>query len=58
MINIIIYKTLDGDIVRCVYCLSGTEEMQCGEGEAWIEHEKVNDAEYKVDLETLQVVPV
>lgn len=58
MINIIIYLDYDGTIIRCVSCPEGMEQLQCHDGEAYIEHERVNDVLYKIDLSTLQVVPV
>lgn len=58
MTNIIIYSLTDGDILRCVICPIGMENDQCGEGEAWIAHDRVDDTAFKVDLATLEVVPV
>lgn len=58
MINMIIYKTSDGDILRCVSCPEGMAELQIGADEAWIEHENVNDTKFKVDLETLKIIAV
>lgn len=56
--NIIVYSTIDGDILRSVYCQDGMQDLQCGENEAWIEHEFVDDSLYKVDLNTLAIIPI
>jgi hypothetical protein len=56
--NIIVYKVSDGDILRCVTCPDGMESIQCHEGEDYIEHGRVDDRAYKIDLATLEVVPV
>lgn len=55
--KIIVYATADGDILRNVLCPDGQADIQCGDGEAWIEHEPVDDVAYKIDLATLTVVP-
>ena len=58
MKNIVIYNVIDGDIVRCVTCPEGMVEIQCRTGEAYIEHDRIDDTLYKVDLETLQIVEI
>lgn len=58
MIEIVIYNTSDGDITRCVTCPTDMADLQVGEGEAWLEHERVDDTLYKVDLSTLEIVSV
>ena len=58
MINIVIYNLIDGDILRCVTCPIEMADIQCQEGEGWLEHERVNDIEYRVELTTLQVIPI
>lgn len=58
MNNYIVYSTIDGDIRVNIQCVPEDIQMQCQENEAWMEHEYVNDAEYKVDLSTLEIVPV
>lgn len=58
MIHIVIYNEADGDIIRCTSCPMGMQDIQCGNDEAWIEHERVDDTLFKVDLSTLEIVPV
>lgn len=58
MKSIIVYSLTDGDILRCVICPDGMEALQCHDGEAYIEHERVNDVLYKIDLTTLEIIPV
>ncbi len=58
MINMVIYKISDGDILRCVNCPESMADLQLGEGEDWIEHENVDDTKFKVNLETGDIVPV
>ena len=58
MINMVIYKTSDGDILRCVTCPEDMVNIQLGDGESWIEHEKVDDTQFKVNLDTGEIVPV
>lgn len=55
---IVVYNTLDGDIIKCATCPDGMEDIQCGPNEAWIEHEWVDDSLYKVDLNTLDIIPI
>jgi hypothetical protein len=33
-------------------------DINCGEDEAYMEHQPVDDSKYKVDLDTLDVVPI
>lgn len=56
--NIIVYNITTGIISRCVSCPPDMEAEQCGVDEAYIEHEWVDDSKYKVDLDTLDVVPI
>lgn len=56
--NIVIYDNQTGAIHRCVACPDGMQEVQCGPSEDWLEHEWVDDSKYKVDLATLEVVPI
>ena len=58
MKNIIIYNVVDGDITRCVTCPQSMVDIQCNAGEAYIEHDRIDDTLYKVDLETLQIVEI
>lgn len=58
MKNYIVYNTLDGDIRVNVQCTKDEIQLQCRENEAWMEHTPVDDSAYKVDLETLEIVPV
>lgn len=54
----IIYSMIDGDI-RCN--MSGTVDdvaINCHENEAYMEHDWVDDSKYKVDLTTLEIVPI
>lgn len=55
---IIVYNTQDGDITKCASCPDGMEDAQCGPNESWIAHEWVDDTLYKVDLNTLDIIPV
>lgn len=56
--KIIVYSEIDGDILRSVYCPDGMEDLQCGENETWMEHDYVDDSLYKVDLNTLEIIPI
>lgn len=58
MINIVVYLQADGSILRCVTCPSEMADLQCSEGEAWLEHERVDDTAFKIDLDTLEIVPI
>lgn len=57
MISMVIYKISDGDILRCVTCPEEMVDIQLGAGEAWVEHERIDDTQFKVDLETDEIVP-
>ncbi len=57
MKSIVIYEAATGIIVKCVTCPDSMIDIQCGNGEAYIEHDRVDDADYKVDLDTLTIVP-
>lgn len=56
--NYIVYSTIDGDIRVNIQCIPEDIEMQCRENETWMAHEYVNDALFKVDLNTLDIIPV
>lgn len=58
MKNYIVYSTIDGDIRVNIQCVPDEIELQCKENEAWMEHDPVDDSAYKVDLETLEIVPI
>ena len=58
MNNYIVYSTIDGDIRVNIQCIPEDIQMQCLENETWMEHEYVNDSLYKVDLNTLDIIPV
>jgi hypothetical protein len=57
-VNYIIYKKIDGDIRCSISCLVEDIDINCGEDEAYMEHQPVDDSKYKVDLDTLDVVPI
>lgn len=54
----IIYSTIDGDIRCNVSCAPEDIEINCRENETYMEHDWVNDSEFKVDLETLEIIPI
>jgi hypothetical protein len=57
--NIIIYKTESGDITKSITCPEDMVEIQYDhETENFMEHDRVDDALYKVDLSTMQIVPI
>ena len=58
MKSIIIYNIATGDIVRCISCPESMIESQTNSGEGFIEHDRVDDTAYKVDLNTLEIIPV
>ena len=58
MKNYIVYNTLDGDIRVNVQCTEDEIQLQCHANEAWMEHIPVDDSAYKVDLETLEIIPI
>jgi hypothetical protein len=58
MKKFVIYDLATGKIKRCGICVASDFDSQPLEGEGIIEHARVNDTEYKVDLETLEIVPV
>lgn len=58
MIKIIVYNPLDGDILRCGHCPADMVDLQVQNGEAWLEHEPVDDAQFMVDLATLEIIPI
>lgn len=58
MKNYIVYNTINGDIRVNIQCIAEDIQMQCGVNEAYLEHEWVDDSAYKVDLETLEIVPI
>lgn len=58
MIEIIVYSTIDGMISKSVTCKQEDAPLQCGSDQAWMEHEPVDDSMYKVDLNTLDIIPI
>lgn len=58
MENYIVYSTIDGDIRVNIQCIPEDIQIQCRDNEAWMQHPFVNDAEYKVDLTTMEIVPI
>lgn len=58
MKNYIVYNTLDGDIRVNVQCTEDEIQLQCRANETWMEHIPVDDSAYKVDLETLEIIPI
>lgn len=58
MIHLVIYNTLDGSILRCVTCPESMAQEQCSAEESWLVSPPVDDNLFKVDLETLEIVPV
>lgn len=55
MINIIIYLDSDGTITRCVSCPESMEDIQCVEGESWIQHDRVDDTIWRVNPVTKEL---
>lgn len=58
MIEIIVYSTVDGMIFKSVTCKEEDAPLQCGSDQAWMEHAPVDDSMYKVDLNTLDIIPI
>lgn len=58
MNNYIVYSIIDGDIRVNIQCIPEDIAMQCGPNESWMEHIPVDDSAYKVDLSTLEIVPI
>jgi hypothetical protein len=58
MIEIIVYSTIDGMIFKSVTCKEEDASLQCGPDQAWMEHKPVDDSLYKVDLNTLDIIPI
>lgn len=58
MISLIIYNTVNGEIRKYVVCPSDMADLQCGEDEAYLEHDRVDDSKFKVDLSTLEIIPI
>lgn len=56
--NYIVYSTIDGDIRVNIQCVPEDIQMQCRENETWMEHPYVDDSLYKVDLNTLDIIPI
>lgn len=56
--NYIVYSTIDGDIRVNIQCVPEDIQMQCQANEAWMEHTYVDDSLYKVDLNTLDIIPI
>ena len=53
----VVYNTSTGSIIKSVSCPANMADAQCGPGEAWIEHDLVDDSKFRVDLDTLEIVP-
>lgn len=58
MIEIIVYSTIDGLIFKSVTCRESDAPLQCMENQAWMQHSPVDDSAFKVDLSTLEIVPI
>lgn len=56
--KIIVFSMSDGAILRNVECPADSAEIQCGDGEWFVEHEPVDDEAFKVDVATLALVPI
>lgn len=56
--NYIVYSTIDGDIRVNIQCIPEDIQMQCRENETWMQHDPVDDSLYKVDLNTLAIIPI
>lgn len=56
--NYIVYSTIDGNIRVNIQCVPEDIQMQCQANEAWMEHAYVDDSLYKVDLNTLAIIPI
>lgn len=54
--NIIIYSESTGEILRSVSCPAYAATLQVGTGEAFIEHDEVDDSQFMVDVETETVI--
>lgn len=58
MKNYIVYSTIDGDIRVNIQCIPEDIAVQCQPNEAWMEHAPVDDSAFKVDLSTMEIVPI
>ena len=58
MTTIVVYNTATGAITKCVTCPMDMADAQCATGEAWMEHDLVDDSQFKVDLDTGDIVAV
>lgn len=57
--NIVIYKIDSGAIIKSISCPEDMVSIQYDhETENFIEHDRVDDTAYKVDLNTLEIIPV
>jgi len=56
--NYIVYSTVDGDIRVNIQCIAEDIQMQCGPNEEWMQHVYVDDSLFKVDLNTLEIIPI
>jgi hypothetical protein len=56
--NYIVYSTVDGDIRVNIQCVADDIQMQCGSNEEWMQHSYVDDSLFKVDLNTLEIIPI
>lgn len=58
MKRFIIYDLATGQIRRCGICVESDFAYQANDGEGIIEHDRVDDSKFKVDLETLEIIPI
>lgn len=58
MKNYIVYDKTTGLIRANIQCIPEDIEIQCGENEVWMQAGPVVDAEYKVDVSTMEIVPI
>lgn len=56
--QIVIYDSTTGEILRCVSCPPSMVDIQCAPGESYIEAAKVSDKEYRVDIVECAIVPL
>jgi hypothetical protein len=58
-VNIIIYETDSGKIIKSMTCPEEMISIQYDhETQNFLEHDRVDDTLYKVDLNTLEIIPV
>lgn len=58
MIEIIVYSTIDGTIIKSVTCKESDAPFQCMENQSWMQHAPVDDSAFKVNLSTMEIVPI